>query len=98
MRLYFVKLSLRFAVKERANILLKKELSLLVRATLWLLHLTFQNWRELPFIGIELKSIEGIYAEPYEFPDFVKEMNEGALWNLGHPVYVFLGAQRTNLT
>lgn len=44
---------------------------------------------------MELKSIEDIYNEPYEFPDFYKQMTEGALWNLGRPVYVFLGAQRT---
>lgn len=54
-----------------------------------------QNWRDLPFIGVELKSIADIYAEPYDFPDFAREMSPGgSLWNIGHPIYVFLGAQR----
>ena len=48
------------------------------------------DWRDLSFIGAELASIDDIRKQPYKFPALEKELTEGVLSKLDHPVYMFL--------
>jgi len=57
-------------------------------------HMQQLRWRDLPFIGVELKSIQDMYEEPFEFPDLEKQFAAGGkLHGLDHQVYFFLSAQ-----
>lgn len=48
----------------------------------------------MAFVGIELKGLEDIYKEPFTFPDLDRELSEGVLSKVKHPLYCFMGAQR----
>ena len=53
-----------------------------------------QNWRDLTFIGAELKEIPNIYSNYFEFPDLDEALQTGILSDEGHPVYLFLTSER----
>jgi hypothetical protein len=51
------------------------------------------DWRDLTFIGVEVGSIPSIYKDKFTFPELKKALKDGELSNLGHPMYMFMGAQ-----
>lgn len=55
--------------------------------------LTNLAWRELPFIGCELKHMAVIKSQPWEFSYLADQLRSGVLANLGHPVYVWMQAE-----
>lgn len=51
------------------------------------------NWLDLPFVGIEFRSIEEVRREPFSFPHLVRELQSGALADKPYPIYLFQCAQ-----
>jgi len=50
------------------------------------------DWKELDFIGMEIKGANEIKEEPFTFDEMNKQLNEGELKG-HHPLYLFMGAQ-----
>lgn len=51
------------------------------------------DWLDLPFVGIEYKSIAEIRTEPYAFPHLTRALREGVLADKPYPIHLFMGAQ-----
>jgi len=50
------------------------------------------DWRELDFIGMEIKGANEIKEEAFTFEELNKQLNEGELKGR-HPLFLFMGAQ-----
>lgn len=56
------------------------------------------DWRDLDFIGMELKGTEEIYDQEFHFPEFERELESGVLSNRPYPLYIYMSAQPINQT
>ena len=45
---------------------------------------------------MEIANVDAVYKEKWEFPDLIKELQEGILSKKDYPLYMFMGGQRTS--
>ncbi len=52
----------------------------------------------MSFIGIEQEGIDETKKENWEFPELMEALDTGFLSNRPYPLYMFMGAQRKDMS